>query len=61
MPGYKSAADFADELRACQEEYRSGRVTLHEHLARTKAIWLEVLEQDLVAEVNAAIDRSGSP
>lgn len=59
MPGSKTAADYADALRIAHEDYRAGRVTRGELLDRTKAIWLEVLERDLVDEVHAEIDRSG--
>ena len=58
MPAHEAAADYADELRACHEDYRSGLVSLRKRLARTKAIWMEILERDLAAEVTAAIERS---
>ncbi len=59
MSGFETAADYATALRAAQEDYRQGRTSVRDHLARATALWSEILKRDLVEEVHAELDRGG--
>jgi hypothetical protein len=58
MSGFQSAAEYAAALRAAHEDYRLGRVTVREHVARATALWSEILKGGLVDEVQAELARA---
>lgn len=57
MPAGGAVRDYASALLALREDYRAGRLAVADYLARTTAIWNEVLALGLADDLHDELER----